>query len=169
MPKHLYLLILITFITGLVSGVYAFFMTRTTDTRVPESQLENGYEIIAYTYGGCERVGCSSFKLDDTGAYTYLTRSITRSNERFDDVISEQQREELGTLITDTSSLRRIEATLYSGTCPVTYDGIAYRFEIRVESDRYSFDSCRQMLEEEPFFVLLTRYFDSMHVTHRAS
>lgn len=167
MLKHLYFILFLTFVTGLAAGVYVFFMTRGDgEGNVPEPRVEEGYEIIAYTYGGCERLGCSSFKLLDDGSYTFITRTAARGNERFDDSVSERQSDELETLIGNTS-YTRISESIYTGTCPITYDGIAYRFEIRVESERYSFDSCSESLDSEPLFVLLTKYFDIMTVTHR--
>jgi len=166
MPKHLYLVILLTFITGLASGVYVYFTTLNSDEeKSVEIPTEEGYEVVAYTYGGCERIGCSSYKLTDNGEYSYLMQSAGYGNERFDDTLSLRQHEELNAAIDDTN-YQLVEESVFTGTCPDTYDGLAYRFEIRIENERYSFDSCIQSLEEEMLFELLIKYFDIMSVTH---
>jgi hypothetical protein len=166
MPKHLYLIILLTFITGLASGVYVYFTTLNSDEeKSVGTPIEEGYEVIAYTYGGCERVGCSSYKLADDGKYSYLMQSAGYGNERFNDTLSLKQHEELDAVIEDTN-YKSIKESVFTGTCPDTYDGLAYRFEIRIENERYSFDSCTQSLEEKALFELLIKYFDIMNVTH---
>lgn len=166
MPKHLYLILLLTFITGLASGVYVYFITRDSGgEKSIEVPIEKGYEVVAYTYGGCERIGCSSYKLADDGTYSYLMQSVGRGNERFDDSLSEKQHEEL-TADVESTDYTSVEKSVFAGTCPDTYDGLAYRFEIRIKSNRYSFDSCTQSLEGEALFELLIKYFDIMNVTH---
>jgi hypothetical protein len=49
------------------------------------------------------------------------------------------------------------------------YDGIAYRFEIRYEESRYSFDSCVEELEAEELFATLVQYFDIIDGAYRIS
>ena len=166
MPKHLYLIILLTFITGLASGVYVYFNTLNSDEgKSVGVSIEEGYEVVSYTYGGCERVGCSSYKLADDGEYSYLMQSAGYGNERFDDTLSEKQHEELDAAIEGTN-YKSIEESVFTGSCPDTYDGLAYRFEIRIENERYSLDSCIQSLEDETLFAMLIKYFDIMNVTH---
>lgn len=166
MPKHLYLIIILTFIIGLASGVYVYFNTLNSDEgKSIEVPIEEGYEVIAYTYGGCERVGCSSYKLADDGKYSYLMQSAGYGNERFDDTLSLKQHEELDAVI-EATDYTSIEESVFTGTCPDTYDGLAHRFEIRITNERYSFDSCTQSLDGEDLFSLLIKYFDIMNVTH---
>ncbi len=166
MPKHLYLLIGFTLLTGFAFGVYIFFVTRSPEPNVSKPESQNGYEIIAYTYGGCERRGCSSFKLQDNGTYVYIMRTSAQGDQRFEDAISSRQQEELETVLNETD-FDELIGSQYSGTCPATYDGLAYRFEIRVKNNRYSFDTCREAIEEEALFVELTKYFNVMDATYR--
>jgi len=168
MPKHLYLLIGLTLITGMACGAYVFFMTRTPESNVPKQENQKGYEIIAYTYGGCERAGCSSFKLQDDGTYVYIMRTSSQGDERFEDSISSRQKKEIEVSLNQTD-FKTLGRSSYSGRCPTTYDGLAYRFELRVENNRYSFDTCREAIENEELFLMLTKYFNIMDTTYRSS
>jgi hypothetical protein len=170
MLKHLYFTILLTFIVGVATGVYAYFLTREHDSStlgtteigdVPSA----GYEIVAYTYGGCERVGCASLRITDDGAYTYLVNTRGGEYERFSDVLTDRQRERLTELMNDTS-FETISETAFVGTCPVTYDGIAYRFTLRNEDEQYTFDSCVESLEDRALFAELMQYFTIMDATY---
>jgi hypothetical protein len=166
--KHLYLIILLTFVTGLATGIYGYFMTQGEEheeNMVPEIREETGYEILLTVYGGCARIGCASFKLLDDGTYTYLAPTSVRDYVRYEDAISERQRERITDLLSE-ASLDEIGETVYRGTCPVTYDGIAYRFDIRERGDRYSLDSCVHDLDNEPLFLELVKYIAIMEATH---
>ncbi len=166
--KHLYLIILLTFVTGLATGIFGYFMTQEEeqeDPTVPEVIEETGYEILLTVYGGCARIGCASFRLLDDGTYTYLAPTGVRDYARYEDTISERQRELIVDLLSGTP-LEEVEETVYDGTCPVTYDGIAYRFDIRERGERYSFDSCVHDLDNEPLFLELVKYVAIMEATH---
>ncbi len=167
MVKHLYLVILLTFVTGFATGIYGYFMTRSDDASVSEVSMreEEGYEILVTVYGGCSRIGCPSFRLLEDGAYTYLASQGVRDYARFEDVISDRQRELITSLLAETA-LSHVTETRYTGTCPVSYDGIAYRFDIRTEGNQYSFDSCVQSLDDEPLFLELVKYIDIMEATY---
>jgi hypothetical protein len=170
MTKHLYLVILLTFVTGLATGVYGYFMTQhevTVEDAGSGGQASDasGYEILATVYGGCERVGCASFRLHEDGSYTYLSPDGVHSYARFEDEISPRQRELLAELLM-SAPLSRIEKSAFSGVCPITYDGIAYRFDIRLETKQYSLDTCMQDLGREELFIELIKYFAIMEVTH---
>ena len=167
MQKHFYLMLALTFVTGIASGVFVYTVSRNPEPYVTPEEPATGFEIIAYSYGGCERAGCSSFRLLEDGVYTYLTRTIARGDERFEDSISERQ---LGILtdLVESTSFKTVEQTSFAGVCPSTYDGIVYRFEIRDKELRYSFDSCTEVLEGEPLFVELIKYFAIMETTYRS-
>lgn len=170
MKKHLYFIMFLTFVTGLSVGVYGYMSTHTGDgvrDAVPEPALETtGYEVLATVYGGCARLGCSSYHLTESGAYRYLAPDGRGGYYRYEDEISPKQREALAVELMH-APLARIAASSFTGTCPVTYDGIAYRFEIRRETERFSFDTCAQSLDGVELFVELVKYFDIMEATHR--
>lgn len=168
MPKHLYLLILATFVTGVIAGVYTFFMTRDAgDTGAMRPAVVRGYEVIAYEYGGCESAGCGSFRLTDDGSYMFIVRNGAKESERFEDSISARQRKELDELIASTP-YAKVGKSEHRGPCPADGGGTAYRFEIRVENERYSFDSCIESLDGEDLFAQLVKYFDIMRATYKS-
>ena len=167
MQKHFFLLILMTFVVGFACGVYGFFISRDTKSNVDTAIVEEtGYEILVTTYGGCERIGCVSLRLLDDGSYTYLAPEGIRDYARYEDVISPRQLESL-TNLTESASLDEFSETVFTDTCPVTYDGIAYRFDIRRDGDRFSFDSCVESTHGGPLFDELVSFIAIMEATHR--
>lgn len=168
MSKHLYLAILLTFVTGFAAGMYVYFVTRNSGDDTDSVTIsQRGYEIVVSTYGGCERIGCSSIRLTHTGEYVYLVSALGGGYERHEDAISSRQLDTLDTLM-ESTPFESIESSTFVGTCPVTYDGLAYRFSIRYETAQYEFDSCRESLDSAPLFDELTNYFDIMSATYEA-
>jgi hypothetical protein len=166
MPKHLSILIAITFVVGIISGVYVYFLTRgESNEPLEDPQAESVYEVIVTTYGGCELLGCSSIRFLDDGSYVYLVSDGSDSFKRYEDVISKRQSEELALRI-DETPFKKLMKTTYDGTCPSAYDGLAYRFTIRYKEEVYDLDSCVQDLEGQPLFAELIQYFAIMNATH---
>ena len=167
MPKHLAILFLITFLTGFGSGVSMYAETRVVEEFDPEEvngTEQAGFEILVYTYGGCERVGCTSYRLLDDGTYTYLVRNLD-GDARYEDSISPKRLEELVLLLRDTD-FDEVSETSFMDTCPVLYDGLAYRYELRINGIAHSLDSCTQDLSGFILFDILVNYFDIFRVTH---
>jgi hypothetical protein len=168
MLKHLYFILLLTFVTGLTAGIYGFFMTQvdtSPDSSGTQMEDSSGFEIRATVYGGCERVGCTSFKLREDGSYTYLSPDAVHSYARFEDEISPRQLERIAELLMG-AKLARIGETTTDDICPVMYDGIAYRFDIRRENETFSFDTCVHNIKNEELFIELIKYFAIMEATH---
>ena len=170
MLKHLYLVVILTFVTGLATGVYGFFATRVPPDTPPEDVAveQSGYEILATTYGGCERIGCASYRLMDDGTYLYLAPNAAREYVRYEDEVSPRQHDHIESLLMD-APLARLSQTTFEGTCPVTFDGIAYRFDIRRDGEVYRLDSCVEALDTDVFIIELIKYFGIMEATHRSS
>ncbi len=169
--KHLYLLILLTFVTGFIGGAVLFIQTGREDSElesqpVSEQSTERGYEVVGYRYGGCERLGCPSYRIQDDGTYTYIARDQNGQDRRYADTISGKRRKELEAAVRSTD-FERVQANPYTATCPAEYDGIAYRYEIERDDVRYSIDSCREVIDGENLFILLADYFEIFSVTHR--
>ncbi len=165
MPKHFYLLIAITFIVGVATGVYGFFLTRgETSPQAGVSVTEKDFEITAYTYGECERLGCSTYRVDEKGRYVYIPKT---AGERFQDTLSEKQLKELVSELKETS-LARVEESENTGTCTVYVDGLAYRYEIWLDGVLYRFDSCEQEIDTVELFNVLTQYFDIFALVHQS-
>ena len=158
-----------TFLAGFATGIFLFFNTRNPgelDQSPVEALPRTGFEIVGYTYGGCARIGCSSYRIDDSGSYTYIARNAQGLDERFTDSISNQRLADLETALR-TTDMERIATSHETGICPTTYDGIAYRYEIRIAESQYSIDSCEQQIDGSSLFKLLGDYFEIFNVTHR--
>ncbi len=155
---------------GFLGGMYLYFLTRSPSDAPSASSAvsKKGYEIIATTYGGCERVGCRSLRILDDGSYTYLVPGNDTEYSRYDDTLSDVQIVELTDLVEETP-FEAIEVSKFQGTCPVTYDGVAYRFEVTFEGKIYDFDSCVNNLEKIPLFDEFVRYFEIMNATYVSS
>lgn len=168
MQRHIYLSVLMTFAVGLAVGVLVFFQSRTGEvsTATPVTETEGGFEILGYKYGGCEKFGCTSYRILHDGSYTFIERNKDGEDRRYEDVISPKRLSELETLIADTD-FEKILGALYTGICPVEYDGVAFRYEVRRGEERFSLDSCREDLDTDPLFVHLADYFEIFSVTHR--
>ncbi len=168
MLKHLYLILGSTLIFGMISGVVLFLSNNTGEEG--DGGLETstrGFTIIAYQYGGCMRLGCSSFRIANNGTYMYITRDAQTGEERFEDVLSDKQLDTLRSLIAGTN-FNRISDSTFSGTCPITYDGMAYRFDITYKGERYELDSCEESLDGFQLFDTLGSYFEIFRITREA-
>ncbi len=172
MSKHHKLLILFTFLMGFLTGVFGYFWSQNAGDGVStpnvEENIQSGYELLVTVYGGCERIGCPSFRLLDDGSYQYLAPTQVREYARYEDAISEKQRDSMTGLV-ESTDFETVGESVWEGACPIQYDGIAYRFDIRVEGDHYSFDSCVEDTENEPLFVELVKYFGIMEAIHGSS
>ncbi len=166
MLKHFYIVLISTLLFGFCTGMYVFFISRTPAEPVFEVDTStNGFEIIANRYGGCERVGCTLYRIFDDGTYTYLSYNSMSEGRRFEDSITDTQRETLELLLEGTD-FTEVKEQLFTGTCPITYDGIAYRYDIRFDGVWYSIDSCIEDIEEEALFLELKKYFDIFRLIH---
>ncbi len=168
MTKHFHLIVLSTFVIGFMTGVFIFFQTRTVNEPVntPVFEKTEGFEVLGYKYGGCETFGCTSYRILEDGSYTYIERNKDGGDERYEDSISPKQLEELTALLTDVD-LRQIMEHPYTGGCPTDYDGIAFRYEIQRNGERFSIDSCKEDLNGVPLFKTLADYFEIFSVIHR--
>ncbi len=160
MLKHLYLILSATFILGLTTGAVLYIKNNTgkEGDGVPQVEVDRGFVILAHQYGGCTKVGCPSYRLGESGDYTYIVRSFETEEERFEESLSSGQREKLHDLMS-SARLERLQDTEFTGTCPVAYDDVAYRYDIMYEGERYSFDSCTEMLDGDTLFDTLKDYF----------
>jgi len=151
-----------TFIIGMFTGMYGYFLS--TDGSEPffggfGNSAPRGYEVVADMYGGCASLGCISYRISDSGAYDILVSHRGGEDERLDKELSSRQRSELASLL-QLSVLERISNSSFTGTCPITFDGNAYRYEIRIADTRYFIDTCEQDVEGERLFEVLEEYFE---------
>ena len=172
MPKHLYLVFLSTLLIGFCVGVFVFLSSREVNTEEsPVKNIDSGtFEIHAYMYGGCQRMSCPSYRLQQNGMYSYIAvrTSVGTDQEHFDDCVSEKQLDELVTLLKKTD-FKELKKTAFVGTCPIQHDGVAYRFEVQISGESYSIDSCVENIEGLKLFSVLEHYFELFDVAHQVS
>lgn len=170
MPRHTVFVLTLTFVAGFATGVFLFFRGKepgSLDTAVLATPVNTGFEIVGYTYGGCARLGCTSYRIQADGSYTYIARNAEGKDERHGDMLSSKRIGELRDSLR-SSDLSAIARTKETGTCPAEYDGIAYRYEIRDENGmQYSFDSCTEALSGTSFFSLLRSYFELFNIMYK--
>jgi len=157
--KAFYFTLVTTFLVGFITGSYIYFVTEDTlpdffaGTDVPD------FEIIGDAYGGCQMLGaCPSFMIQDDGTYVHLLPQRGGSPTRTEERLSSGERGDIRALLRETD-LARIEASSFTGTCPIAFDGLAYRYEIYVGETRYRLDTCRHDVKGD-LFEYLTHYFE---------
>lgn len=117
-------------------------------------------EITVYQYGGCARAGnCASYHISDTGVYVYIVRGRNTDDLRHEGVLNTADKKALYNGLAKMD-MQKVVQSVFSGTCPVMYDGIAYRYEIIKDGVSYSFDSCKQETGTHPFFDTLDGFFE---------
>ncbi len=162
MTKHVYVILLSTFVFGFVTGAILFLFNNTGNGGDGESvQLEEevAISVMAYQYGGCARGnGCASYRIADDGTYEYLVRSRTDGEIRFEDTMITAEKTALFKALKDTD-FEQLTESAFIGTCPAEYDGIGYRYNISYYNKHYSFDTCVQDLANESLFIILADYF----------
>jgi hypothetical protein len=164
--KHLNFILISTFIAGFLTGVYVFFMSRSLEApQLVEPSSRNGFEIIADSYGGCELVGCASYRILENGSYTYIQSRREGEAEKFEDIVSKNRISLLKELLHE-ENFTKIEESEFSGTCPITYDGLAYKFTITYEGKRYKIDTCIHDTLSSQAISEFRDYFEIFALTH---
>jgi hypothetical protein len=163
--NRLILLILSTFFLGLCFGFFVYLMGGNIGSQLPEDPTPANndltFEIIADAYGGCARTGpdnCPSYQIRDDGSYTYVAPAEVGEERQFTGHLAAKDVSDLRTRLRD-ANLPRLTSTRFSGTCPIAYDGLAYKFEIRYEGQRYKFDTCTQDITDTRLGERLIEYF----------
>ncbi len=164
MTKHLYLIIISTFLFGFVSGVIIFLSSNTGkegDGSITSSSNETS--IVVTMYGGCSRDGeglCPTYRIADDGSYTFIAPSATNPTQQFKGSLTTAERTALMQKLGKTDFVNA-QKTVFTGECPVNVDGIAYRYDIETAYTQYAFDSCKQNIESIDLFTTLNSYFET--------
>ena len=163
MTKHVYVILLSTFVFGFVTGAILFLFNNTGnggDGEAVPLEEEAAISVMAYRYGGCARGdGCASYRISDDGTYEYIVRSRSDGETRLADTLSTGEKTALFKTLKSTN-LEALLGTTFTGACPVEYDGTGYRYNITYYDKQYAFDTCVQDLENEPLFIALADYFE---------
>ncbi len=165
MPKHLALLFIATLALGVLTGAYVRFMTRAPHMVEISEPPSPAVEVVATEYGGCERLGCAAYRLTDTGEYTYMRYNTRDGGTRYLGTLGSEERSRFLSLFQKTS-LSELQESMFTGTCPITYDGIAYRYEIKAKGASYDLDSCRENLSNNAFISELQSLFTTLGRAH---
>lgn len=159
MLKHIWLVLIATFVFGFLTGVIVYIQTNTGEEGDGSIEsIAKGIAITASLYGGCERIGCPSYRIEDDGSYIYIIWTNEGNEVRYEDTLSDKQLAVLKTQMKETDFERLID-TEFTGTCPITFDGPAYEYTLEYRGERYELDSCIEVLEGEPLFTTLSEYF----------
>lgn len=155
--KHVYLIFFATFLLGFITGGLTYLFSNTGKAGDGSLSASRGISISGVAYGGCTLLGCPAYKIEDDGAYTYLTGSGAE-NGRFTDTLTDTQ---LSTLRNElkTVDFAAIARSHFSGTCPAAVDGVAYRFAIEYKGERHEIDTCVEDVRGYPLFSTLEEYF----------
>jgi hypothetical protein len=166
MLKHLYLILASTFVLGFMTGAVVYLQTNTG--REGDGSIEpisKGMTIVAEVYGGCSRIGCPSYRIENSGAYTYIVWSPEGGEVRYEDVLTDKQRATLLEELKGTD-FEALDDTEFTGTCPITFDGPAYQYDIEYKGERYEVDSCVEVVDGEPLFATLEEYFNLFSILY---
>ena len=164
MLKHIYLIGIATLLFGFITGVLIYLQSHTGEERENNLRDAEQFSIVGRMYGGCESLGCASYSIDADGSYTYI-QNRAGEEERFEGKLARSNREEIEDALQQTQ-LRAVEDSVFTGTCPIAFDGPAYRYDLVYGGERYSIDTCRQDTAGEPLFALLEQYFSLFEERH---
>ena len=162
--KGLLLILFSTFLVGMATGVFVYFMSGLNEPLFdfPGNELTRGFEVTADAYGGCQMGGaCPSYRIDDSGAVVYIVRHREGEDERREDELSLGALRDLKELLNETD-LGAVENSTFSDTCPIAYDGVAYTFDIRIGEERYHIDTCEHNAEGIELFDHLIENFATL-------
>jgi hypothetical protein len=160
--KGLFLILFSTFLVGMATGVFVYFMSGLSEPIVdfPADDLTTGFEITADAYGGCQMQGvCPSYRINNEGEYVYVVIKRQGESERREDSLSSSQLRALKKQLAETD-LDQISTSHFTGTCPVAFDGLAYVYALRIKGEEYRIDTCEHNTEGEPLFHTLEDYFE---------
>lgn len=161
MLKHLYILLVATFVMGVLSGIFVFFISRPATSPTGPIKEEVGiFEIIVDTYGGCSNIGCSSLRILENGEYILVENNRLKGSNRFEGKLNLDEVRNL-TRQLGQINFSKLMSSKFQGTCPIAYDGIAYRYLITY-GEKYTIDSCTQNVEGVDLFERLDKYFTDL-------
>ncbi len=155
-------LISLTFLTGLLVGMYlyvAYFAPTYTQTGVDEAD----FELIGNSYGRCENEeGCASFRLTDNRELAYLPPSRTGVDVSvLTTVISRSSYRSIYNRIS-TADLDALAEPIFGVECISSSGGDDYTYTIMVEGSTYVLDTCETGLAfDEEMQELLRGVFDT--------
>ena len=166
--KSIYLILVSTFIFGFLTGGIVFLKNNTGGEGDGSStSIQKGFEILAYTYGGCERLGCPSYRVTQDGLYTFFEKGRENETLKIDGEIDEESLDILKHEMND-ADFEQFKEKKFEGTCPIQVDRVAFRYDITYKGERYRFDSCVEDVREVLLFNILLDFFSQFENEYNA-
>jgi len=145
MKKQDVLTLLITFIVGIIIGVYLFFAGFAPQFLAHNGATDTTYSDFSFSgevYGGCSRGdACPSFQVLKDGSFSYLPIGASGGNSAINGNLSKSLMQEFQTKFTNANlemASRSIEAT----TCDSYLDGMDYHYQVTLKTVVYNLDTC---------------------------
>jgi len=160
--KAFYSTLVLTFFMGLLSGSYVYFITTDDTPQIFSGGNQTGaFEIIGDSYGGCQMLGaCPSYIIREDGSYSYLIPKRGEEPLLREGELSRAEVRALKDLLRSIN-LAKVEASTFTGTCSIAFDGVAYRYEIHIGEMRYRVNTCQNDVQGE-LFNTLKDYFEKL-------
>lgn len=155
MLKHLYIIFGSTFLFGFLSGGIIYLANNTGVEHGFSLNSEKYHFVIsAYEEGDC--TACASFRLQNTGAYTYLVRSEGTEEFKVTDTLGSDFMSPIRTAVRATEF-----ASLMTAPLPACAGRVQpwFRYEIEYQGTVYTTDSCSRTLTRVPLFTELEELF----------
>ncbi len=156
MTPKIFIIAISSFVIGLVTGSFVYyteFRREFEEPTQPSPQVsesviagaapsEDGFSVTATAYGGCERLGCSSYRIADTGAYIYAGK------ESIDGILPAAALQNLE-LALRQAPLERQSQAVDKTNCSSFVDGGDFRYDIVFAGTSFTLDTCRTNFDND--------------------
>lgn len=168
MAKHLYLIMIATFVLGAVTGMIVFLLSHVGyEGSGNIREVTNEFVITVRTYGGCDRMGggtCPSYRVTDSGEYVFFVPKQDGTILQFRGTLLPEELASLKEAL-DTTPVRDIVEDTFTGTCPIVYDGVAFYYDMILDGESIALDSCEQATDGA-LFTILSEYVNEFYTRH---
>lgn len=136
---------------GVFAGGYLYltgFAGLAAKLTTPDVEQVSEFVIVGDVYGGCRQT-CPSFQVVEDGSYRYLYTPAAGAVQVIrEGTLPIELRRQLKDALTH-SELARQSQEIQPLLCNSYTDGIDVRYEVTLDGDRYTLDSCGTAVEEE--------------------
>ncbi|MCA9362219.1 hypothetical protein KC906_02495 [Candidatus Kaiserbacteria bacterium] len=141
----------ITFVVGFFVGGYLYltnFAGFASQIATPDIEAVSEFVIVSDVYGGCREV-CPSFQVQNDGSYRYLfTPGYGEDQVLRQGVLPRELERELRAVLTPAALMRQA-APIEPLICNSYTDGIDVIYEITLDGEEYTLDSCGTDVQAE--------------------
>ena len=145
MKKQDALSIIITFLVGVVAGVYMYLGNAAgwlAELATPDAtEVATAFVIVGDVYGGC-RTACPSFQVSHDGSYRYLYTPAAGAEQVLrEGTLPRQLQRQLTDSLTPAALAAQSQA-IQPAVCNSYTDGIDVVYDISYAGEQYTLDSC---------------------------